>query len=77
MFISLYIQIQIQYHVTPRIVQEKTVLKHISELCNVHKAVGHYEQSKTSQMNQKKENIQVNWTFSASKIQIGFLVFKG
>ena len=58
MFISLYIQIQ--YYVTPRIVQEKTVLKNISELCNVHKAVGHYEQSKTREMNHKKENVQVN-----------------
>ena len=28
-------------------------------------------------MNEEKENVQINWTLSASQIQVRFLVFKG
>ena len=61
----------------PQNLWEKFVLKLISKLYNVHKAEGHNEQSKTSQMNNKKENVQVNWGASGSQIWLGFLVFKG
>ena len=28
-------------------------------------------------MNEEKENVQINWTLSASQIQVRFLVFEG
>ena len=48
-----------------------------SKLYNVHKAKGHYEQSKTGQMDKKKENVQVNWGPCVSQIWHRFLVFQG
>ena len=61
----------------PQKLWEKFVLKVISKLNNVHKAEGDYEQSKTGQMNQKKENVQVNWGLCVSQIWHGFLIFQG
>ena len=60
----------------PQNLWEKFVLKLISKLYNVHKAEGHYEQSKTSQVNKKKENVEVNWGASVSQIWHRFLVFR-